>query len=86
MLELADIFREYGPAYQAKYGDRMLPSHKKALDDILCCRTKAMGGHVYYCDACEDSLYAYHSCGNRHGPPLPIPPRIGEGARAMSST
>jgi hypothetical protein len=68
MLELADIFREYGPAYQATYGERMLPSHKKALKDITACRTNALGGHVYYCDACEDSLYAYHSCGNRHCP------------------
>jgi hypothetical protein len=68
MLELADIFREYGPAYRAKYGDRMLQSHKKAMDDIQHCRTKAMGGHVYYCDACEDRVYAYHSCSNRHCP------------------
>jgi hypothetical protein len=68
MLELADLFREYGPAYRAKYGERMLPSHKKALEDISACRTNLMGGHVYYCDACEESVYAYHSCGNRHCP------------------
>ena len=47
MLELADILRKYGPAYRAKYGDRMLQSHIKAMDDILACRTDAMGGHVY---------------------------------------
>jgi hypothetical protein len=68
MLELADIFRKYGPAYRTKYSKRMLPSHKKAMDDIQHCRTQVMGGHVYYCDACEDRLYAYHSCGNRHCP------------------
>jgi hypothetical protein len=68
MLEFADIFRTSGPAYRAKYGDRMLPSHTKAMEDIECCRTQVMGGHVYYCDACDDSLYAYHSCGNRHCP------------------
>lgn len=68
MLELADIFREYGPAYRAKYGDRMLPSHIKAMQDIEGCRTQVMGGHVYYCDACEEMVYAYHSCGNRHCP------------------
>ncbi len=27
-----------------------------------------MGGHVYYCDACGETLDAYHSCGNRHCP------------------
>jgi hypothetical protein len=68
MLEIADIFREYGPAYRAKYGDRMLPSHKKAMEDIQHCRTQVMGGHVYYCDACDERVYAYHSCGNRHCP------------------
>jgi hypothetical protein len=68
MLELADIFRAYGPAYRTKYGNRMLPSHKKAMEDIEFCRTKVMGGHVYYCDACDERVYAYHSCGNRHCP------------------
>ena len=46
MLELADIFREYGPAYRATYGPRMLPSHAKTMEDIVACRTDAMGGHV----------------------------------------
>ena len=67
-LELADIFREYGPAYRAKYGDRMLESHLKAMEEIEFCRTQSMGGHVYYCDACDENVYAYHSCGNRHCP------------------
>jgi hypothetical protein len=68
MLELADIFREYGPTYLQKYGDRILPNHKKAIDDITACRTNALGGEVYYCDDCEQRLYSYHSCGNRHCP------------------
>ena len=68
MLELADIFREYGPAYRAKYGDRMLESHIQAMQDIEFCRTQVMGGHVYSCDACDENVYAYHSCGNRHCP------------------
>ena len=46
----------------------MLPSHKKALEDIAGCRTPVMGGQVYYCEACEETLYASHSCGNRHCP------------------
>lgn len=68
MPELADIFREYGPEYLEKYGDKMLPSHKKAMQDIEFCRTQIMGGHVYYCDACDESIYTYHSCGNRNCP------------------
>ena len=68
MLEFADIFRQYGPAYRAKYGDRMLPSHIKAMEDIESCRTQVMGGHVYSCDACDQMIYTYHSGGNRHCP------------------
>jgi hypothetical protein len=66
MVEIADILRRHGPAYLAKYGDRMLPSHKKAIKAILQCRSEALGGHVYYCEKCEH--YSYHSCKNRHCP------------------
>jgi hypothetical protein len=27
-----------------------------------------MGGHVYQCEACDEALYSYHSCKNRHCP------------------
>ncbi len=30
-LELADIFRQYGPADRQKYSDRLLPSHRRAM-------------------------------------------------------
>jgi hypothetical protein len=65
-LELADIFRLYGPAYLEKYGDRMPPSHKRAIADIIDCRTPALGGQVYFCDDCADYRYSYHSCKNRN--------------------
>jgi hypothetical protein len=68
MLELASVFKVYGPEYLQKYGENMLPSHKKAMEDIQHCRTQVMGGHVSYCDACDERVYAYHSCGNRHCP------------------
>ena len=32
-----------------KYGDRMPPSHNKAMQDILDCRTDVMGGELYWC-------------------------------------
>ena len=31
MIELADIFRRYGPAYRAKFGDQLLPSHRHVM-------------------------------------------------------
>lgn len=64
MPELADVFACYGGAYLDKYGDAMLPSHRRALQDILHCRTEAMGGHAFQCDACGQIHYSYHSCGN----------------------
>ncbi|HEX9596789.1 MAG TPA: IS91 family transposase [Anaerolineales bacterium] len=68
MVTLADIFRQYGPAYEAAFGDQLLPSHRQAIRAIVQCRTPALGGHVYHCDACEQSQYYYHSCRNRHCP------------------
>lgn len=67
-MELADIFRQYGPAYRQKYGERMLPSHRQAMVDIERCRTEVMGGHVYACPDCGEVRYSYHSCQNRHCP------------------
>jgi hypothetical protein len=68
VVELADIFRHYGPAYRAKFGDRLLPSHRQAMWAIEHCRTEALGGHVYHCPDCDQQVYQYHSCRNRHCP------------------
>lgn len=40
--------------------------HRKAIDDILACRTPAMGGTTYHCPDCDHYHYSYHSCGNRN--------------------
>jgi len=70
MVELADIFRRYGPEYIDRFGAAMLPSHRRAIDDIVACRTEEMGGHLYCCEnpECAQIVYAYHSCGNRSCP------------------
>jgi hypothetical protein len=68
MLEVADVFREAGPAYRERFAVRMLPSHLKAMRDIERCRTEALGGHLHQCDHCNELQYSYHSCRNRHCP------------------
>jgi hypothetical protein len=70
MVELADIFRRYGPDYIDRFGSKVLPGHLRALQDIIACRTEQMGGHLYACQNpdCEQLVYAYHSCGNRSCP------------------
>jgi ribosomal protein L37AE/L43A len=65
---IADIFRNEGGAYRDRFGDRMLPSHRRAMRDIEQCRTPARGGHLYLCDDCQKTESAYHSCRNRHCP------------------
>ena len=68
MPELADVFRLHGPAYRAKYHQKLLPSHRRVLRDITLCRTEALDGHVYKCHQCQRKQYVYHSCKNRHCP------------------
>jgi len=67
-IELADIFQRYGPAYRARYGPRLPPSHRQAMRAIEQCRTAALGGQVYACPQCNQVEYRYHSCRNRHCP------------------
>ena len=68
MVELAEIFRRAGPAYRQAFEGRMPPSHTRAMEDIVLCRTPALGGSLYDCDDCGALDFAYHSCRNRHCP------------------
>jgi hypothetical protein len=65
---VAEILRRAGPAYRQRYGSRMLPSHRRAMEEIEVCRTAELGGHLRACDHCDRLLYSFHSCGNRHCP------------------
>jgi uncharacterized protein (UPF0212 family) len=64
--ELADIFRQYGEAYQQTHP--LTPAQGKAVWAITHCRTAALGGHREWCPACGFERYTYHSCRNRHCP------------------
>jgi hypothetical protein len=69
VVELADIVRQAGEAYARAFGARMLPSHTRALGDILACRTPELGGSLFTCDEdCGHLEFSYHSCRNRHCP------------------
>jgi hypothetical protein len=54
VVELAEVFRRYGPAYRARFGAHMLPGHLKAMRAIEQCRTPALGGQVYDCPDCGE--------------------------------
>lgn len=66
MIELSDIFHQYGKEYIAQFGQSMPQEHLKALCDIADCRTENMGGQIYKCPDCGDFHYSYFSCGNRN--------------------
>ena len=67
-LELAKIFRRYGPEYCEQQAGGIRPQQFKAMQAIVRCRTEILGGHIYQCQHCEETQYSYHSCRNRHCP------------------
>lgn len=67
-LEVADIFRAFGPAYREAYGQEMPVRHLRVMRAIEICRTAELGGHVDQCDHCGASRISYNSCRNRHCP------------------
>lgn len=65
-LEVAEVVRQYGPAYQAAHACSR--AQQRVLRAIATCRTAALGGHLEACDTCGHERPAYNSCANRHCP------------------
>jgi len=68
VVELADVFRRFAGAYLATHGTAVPASHRRAITNIIACRTQALGGHLWRCDHCRAEVFAYHSCKNRSCP------------------
>jgi hypothetical protein len=68
MPEVAEVFRRFAASYLTAHGAAMLPSHRRAIADIMACRTEALGGDQWCCDHCGALLHVFHSCRNRHCP------------------
>ena len=65
-VEVQDVLARYGPAFLES---RPLSAwQRKAFDDMLACRTAALGGHADVCPECGEVTYSYNSCRNRHCP------------------
>jgi hypothetical protein len=67
-LEVADVVRQYGDAYLARYGAVTSMTQRRVLHAVAQCRTAALGGHTTQCDACGHAEISYNSCRNRHCP------------------
>ena len=68
MIEVAEVFRRFAADYLNAHAAAMPPSHRRAIEDILDCRTTALGGQVWRCDTCGTETFSFHSCGNRSCP------------------
>ena len=69
-LEVADIFRDHGPAWRIANAGHISLAQMKVMSAIERCRTAALGGHVARCEnsACGHSAISFNSCRNRHCP------------------
>lgn len=67
-LEIANIFRDHGPAWRKANAGRVSLEQLKVMDAIERCRTAALGGYVAACEDCSHTAIAYCSCRNRHCP------------------
>jgi len=67
-LEVADIFRDHGPAWRQAHAGHVSLDQLKVMSAIERCRTAALGGHVERCEDCAYTTIAFNSCRNRHCP------------------
>jgi hypothetical protein len=69
-LEVADIFRDFGPAWRRANAGHVSLDQLKVMSAIERCRTAVLGGHVARCEnsICGHTTIAYNSCRNRHCP------------------
>ena len=52
----------------AKHRQQAAPQVQSTLAKLSLCRTAALGGRRYRCDACDTECTVYNSCGDRHCP------------------
>ena len=67
-LEVADIFREFGPAWRQAQRGHLSVAQLKVMSAIEQCRSAVLGGHVLRCEGCGTDQVSYNSCRNRHCP------------------
>jgi hypothetical protein len=68
VIELADVVRRFAGAYLEAHGAAIPAAHRRAIADIIACRTPTLGGQLWRCDHCQAEVFAYHSCKNRSCP------------------
>lgn len=67
-MELQPIIQQYKSTFLAKYGSRLLPGQRQAIDAMQRCRTPDSGELYLQCTQCEQSHWHPMSCGHRSCP------------------
>ena len=66
--DIAEIVRRFSKDYTTQFGEKMLPSQKKAIFDIATCQTVVRGGRQFACADCDHTFWVYFGCKNRSCP------------------
>ena len=61
-LEVADVFRRFGPAFRDQHGTSLSAARRRAMLAIENCRTAVLGGHVERCGECDHQRVSFNSC------------------------
>lgn len=68
MSRLGAIFRAHGGDYRNRFGSRMCAEQLRAMRELADCHTPAMGSVRWQCPRCQERVFTYRCCGNRHCP------------------
>lgn len=61
-----EIMRRYGASYLETH--ETTAQQRRVMQDLIDCRTGALGGQIKQCDRCGEIHHHNHSCRNRHCP------------------
>lgn len=67
-MTVSRLLRRYAPDFVRQHPRQAVPQVQSTLAKLALCRTAALGGHRYRCDACHTDCRVYNSCGDRHCP------------------
>jgi len=67
-LTVAEVIRSCLDDFLDQSDAVLTPQQRRVLEDLVACRTGALGGHILGCPKCRHQQIAYNSCGNRHCP------------------
>jgi hypothetical protein len=62
-LEVADVFRQHGREFFARWSRRLTAQQRKAFRDICACRTATLGARYERCNHCSHENVRFYPAG-----------------------